>query len=130
MDALRAATSMGSAASAAYSLGRETSGKTRLAGAAAGISGVASAAAASVSDRTGLGAAATSGRQAALRGGAGSGGGAASSGEGVPDGMPDWARRLRSEQTNRHRRHAAIQAMREGDHPGAAANPDIKERED
>jgi type IV secretion system protein TrbL len=43
---------------------------------------------------------------------------------------PDWARRLRSEQTARHHRHVAMQAIRDGDCGGAAANPDIKERED
>ena len=43
---------------------------------------------------------------------------------------PEWARRLRSEQSARNHRHAALQAIRDGDGGGAAANPDIKERED
>jgi type IV secretion system protein TrbL len=44
--------------------------------------------------------------------------------------MPAWAQRLRSEQNARHQRHAALQAVREGDHGGAGAAPDISERED
>jgi type IV secretion system protein TrbL len=55
---------------------------------------------------------------------------AASSGGGGGDEAPSWARRLRSEQTARHHRHVAMQAVREGDRGGAAAAPDIKERED
>jgi type IV secretion system protein TrbL len=47
-----------------------------------------------------------------------------------PDGAPQWARRLRSEQSARHHRQVALQAVREGDRGGAGANPDIKERED
>ena len=43
---------------------------------------------------------------------------------------PDWARRLRSEQTARHHRHIAMQSIKDGDRGGAAANPDIKEREE
>jgi len=40
---------------------------------------------------------------------------------------PDWARRLRAEQTSRAHRQAATQAIRDGDRPGGAANPDLKE---
>ncbi|NUQ17401.1 MAG: P-type conjugative transfer protein TrbL, partial [Sphingomonas sp.] len=54
---------------------------------------------------------------------------AAGAGEGSSD-APDWARRLRSEQAARHHRQAALQAVREGDRGGAAANPDIKEKEE
>ncbi len=43
---------------------------------------------------------------------------------------PDWARKLRSEQALRHHRHAALQAIREGDRGGGAAIPDIKEKEE
>ena len=45
-------------------------------------------------------------------------------------GAPQWARRLRSEQSARHHRHAALQAVREGDRGGAGISPDISERED
>jgi type IV secretion system protein TrbL len=64
-------------------------------------------------------------------GSAGGGSGPATSGGGgAADEAPQWARRLRSEQNARHHRHAALQAVREGDRGGSAANPDIKERED
>ncbi len=43
---------------------------------------------------------------------------------------PEWARRLRAEQSARHHRQSAMQAIREGDGGGAAVNPDIKEKEE
>ncbi|OYW46444.1 MAG: P-type conjugative transfer protein TrbL [Sphingomonadales bacterium 12-68-11] len=131
MGALRSATSLGSAASTAYRLGQETSGSSTVGAGLAGV-GRAGAAAArqSLGDAAGLGAAAERGRQAAMRAGSprgtpgGSGAGAAEA-----DGAPQWARRLRAEQTARHHRHTALQAVREGDRGGGGANPDISERE-
>lgn len=38
-------------------------------------------------------------------------------------GTPDWARRLRTEQRRRTHTQTAMQAIREGDRPGAGANP-------
>jgi type IV secretion system protein TrbL len=46
------------------------------------------------------------------------------------NGAPDWARQLRAEQNARHHRQTAMQAIKEGDGSGAAANPDIQEKED
>ncbi len=40
---------------------------------------------------------------------------------------PAWARRLQSEQRARHYRQSAAQAIKEGDRPGAPANPDLGE---
>jgi type IV secretion system protein TrbL len=37
---------------------------------------------------------------------------------------------LRAEQSARQHRHAAVQALREGDRGGASATPDISEKED
>jgi type IV secretion system protein TrbL len=132
MGALRAGTSMGSAASTAYRLGQETSGSKSV---GAGLAGVGRAGAAAMrtklSDAAGLGAAAERGRRAAMFAGASGGASsAAASGGGASDAAPSWARRLRAEQTARHHRHVALQAVREGDRGGAAATPDIKERED
>jgi type IV secretion system protein TrbL len=130
MAALRAGTAMGSAASTAYRLGQETSGSDSV---GAGLKGVGSAAAAiardKVSGAAGLGAAAESGRRAAMHAG-GSGGGAAPAADAAEQGVPQWARRLRAEQASRHHRQAALQAIREGDRGGAGASPDISERED
>lgn len=132
LGSVRAATSMGAAAGTAYRLGQETSGSGSV---GAGLGGVARAAAAGARDRIGasmgLSDAADRGRRSAIF--AGSGGGASGTGSagGSSGGeAPEWARRLRADQAARHHRHAALQSVREGDRGGAAANPDIKERED
>jgi type IV secretion system protein TrbL len=62
------------------------------------------------------------------------GGSPASSGPGsppsdTPSATPDWARRLRSEQSARAHRHAATQAIKDGDRPGSPANPDLDVKE-
>ena len=132
LGAVRAGTSMGAAASTAYRLGQETSGSSSV---GAGLSGIASAGGAAATARlgnaAGLGAAADRGQRAALFAGATSSRAADSAAGGGSAGeAPDWARRLRAEQTARHHRHVALQAIRDGDRGGAAANPDIKEKED
>jgi type IV secretion system protein TrbL len=133
LGAVRAGTSMGAAASTAYRLGQETSGSS---GIGAGLSGMASAGGAAMRDRLanagGIGAAAERGQRSALFAGASSsrtGASVAGAAEGAGS-TPDWARRLRSEQSSRHHRQAALQAVREGERGGAAANPDIKEKEE
>ena len=130
LGAVRAGTSMGAAASAAYRLGQETSGESSL---AAGLGGIAGAGRAAVGARIrnagGLAASAERGEQAALFAGAAPARTSPQPSQASRD-APDWARRLRSEQSARHHRHAAMQAIREGDRGGAAANPDIKEKED
>jgi type IV secretion system protein TrbL len=132
MSALRAGTSVGSAASTAYRLGQETSGSSSV---SAGLGGVARAGAHAAGDRMrsfgGLADAAERGQRAALLAGAskieGSNGGSPAASD---EGVPQWARQLRSEQAARHHRHMALQSVREGDRGGGGANPDIKERED
>ena len=120
------------AASTAYRLGQETSGSDSV---GAGLKGVGSAAASiartKLGEAGGFAAAADRGRRAAMHAGSSGGsarpaGGAEASGTGAPQ----WARRLRSEQSARHHRHAALQAVREGDRGGAGISPDISERED
>ena len=123
---------MGSAASTAYRLGQETSGSTSV---GAGIGGMASAGAAAarqkVSQATGLGAAVDRGQRAALFAGATSPGTNSGDSSAAAGGdAPQWARQLRSEQTARHHRQVALHAVRDGDRGGAAANPDISEREE
>jgi type IV secretion system protein TrbL len=130
LGAVRAGTSMSAAASTAYRLGQETSGSATI---GAGLGGVASAGGAAIRDRMvnagGLAAAAASGERAALF--AGSSRSAEPSGDSAGSGAaPDWARRLRAEQSARHHGQTAMQAIKEGDGGGAAANPDIKEKED
>ncbi|HEX8442401.1 MAG TPA: P-type conjugative transfer protein TrbL [Allosphingosinicella sp.] len=133
MGALRAGTSMGAAAHTSYRLGQERSGSTSV---GAGLGGVARAGMSAARDRlgsaAGLGEAAERGQRAALLAGASrpAGNAACPSGGPAAEDAPQWARRLRSEQSARHHRHAALQAVREGDRGGAAATPDISERED
>src|SRR3546814_1651619 len=66
------------------------------------------------------------GRDFATRG---SGGAAAASSPAAESAAaPAWAQRLRSEQNARHRRHMAMQTVRDGDRPGSGANPDLSDR--
>ncbi|MDB5706208.1 MAG: conjugal transfer protein TrbL [Sphingomonas bacterium] len=132
LGAVRAGTSMGSAASTAYQLGQETAPSPTV---GAGLKGVAQAAGNAARGRMsgslGLSEAASNGRQAAWNalnqtGQQGSPGPSSEGGQGTPD----WARKLRTEQANRHHRHTALQTIKEGDRGGASATPDIKERED
>ena len=44
-------------------------------------------------------------------------------------GPPAWARRLQSEGRRRAHAHATTQAVKDGDRPGAAANPDLDQKE-
>jgi type IV secretion system protein TrbL len=146
MAAIRAGTSVGAAASTAYGLGQATSGATGMTGVAAGLGGVARAGGGAVAQgvramarRAGepLKESAQAGRSAAWRATGGSAPGGASaasaaSARAAPvspsgGGAPDWARRLRAEQAARAHRQATTQAIRDGDRPGGAANPDLKE---
>jgi type IV secretion system protein TrbL len=121
---------MGAATSTAYRLGQETSGSATV---GAGFGGVASAGGAAIRGRIanagGLAAAAERGQRSALF--AGSSRSAESAVEAAAsNGAPNWARQLRAEQSARHHRQSAVQAIREGDGGGAAANPDIRQKED
>jgi type IV secretion system protein TrbL len=76
---------------------------------------------------------AKAGREAAWRatgGGSVSGGSASASVAAATDSAPQWAKRLRAEQASRAHRHTTAQAIKDGDKPGAAANPDLEDRED
>jgi type IV secretion system protein TrbL len=131
MGALRAGTSMGAAAHASYRTGQETSGSSSV---GAGLGGVARAGIGAARDRVnsaaGLGEAAERGRRSALFAGSGAAPAGAGQESRGGDDAPQWARQLRSEQSARQHRHAALQAVREGDRGGGGANPDISERED
>ncbi len=134
LGAVRAGTSMGTGASTAYALGRDTAATPSM---SAGIGAVGHAAGTNVkgaiADRLGLGAAAERGREAAFRalgGGRAGGTSATAADRGASDAMPDWARRLQHQQAARHHRHTAVQTLKEGDRGGAAATPDIKESEE
>jgi type IV secretion system protein TrbL len=145
MGAIRAGTSLASGASMAYQMGRATSGESGAAGVGAGAWRVWRAGAGAVRNAArGAGArfasavseSAQAGRDGAFRatGGTRTGGGRAAnenapagSAPGGGAGAPPWARRLRSEQRMRGHAHATTQAIRDGDRPGAAANPDLEQ---
>lgn len=130
LGAVRAGTSMGSAASTAYTLGKETAAAPTM---DAGMSGVAraagNAARTSVSNAFGLREAASQGRAAAWNAlnRTGGDGGPQSA---TDDGTPGWARAMRNQQTACHQRQIALHTLQQGDRGGASATPDIKERDD
>ncbi|UYY57008.1 P-type conjugative transfer protein TrbL [Sphingomonas sp. S2-65] len=130
LGAIRAGTSMGSAASTAYKLGQETSGSKSV---GAGIVGVATAArgaaAQGMGSALGLFDATTQGRRAAWNAGTT---GAGSPGETAPaasSAMPGWARDLQNTQSRRHHRQMAVHALQGSDRGGGGATPDIKEKD-
>ncbi len=134
LGAVRAATSMGTAANTAAGLGQAAAGSSSI---GAGISGVGraagNAAKARITDMLGLRDATEKGRRAATSAFAGAGAATGSPAQSTTDdasGAPDWARRLRAEQTARHHRQTAAQALKDGDGGGASAHPDISEKED
>lgn len=145
LSAIRAGTAMGSAASTAFGIGRATSGATGVAGVAGGVGGMTGAGvgagtqrARSAFDRIrgSLSDSVQAGREAAFRA---TGGKPESNAEPSPRGgsngdspssAPDWARRLRAEHRARHTSQLATQAVKEGDRPGAPANPELDQEED
>ena len=130
MGAVRAGTSMGSAAGTAYKLGQEASGSASVGAGMKGVATLASSAARSrMSAALGLGEAAEAGRQGAFNAMVGR---QAPAGAAADDArsMPGWARAMKDQASARHHRQAAIHAIGQGDRGGAGATPDIKERDD
>ncbi len=131
LGAIRAGTSMGSAASSAYKLGQETFGSSSP---AAGLRGVASAARGAAAQRLGnafgLRDAAARGERAAWQAGTSTPSPAAlPAGANTADAMPGWARDLQTKQSRRHHRQMAIHTLQGGDRGGQGASPDIKEKD-
>ena len=143
--AIQAGSAVGGGAAMAYQMARATSGESGAAGVAAGLGGVAAAGAgaarrAAQSWGQGVFSDATSkakeGGQAAFTatggtrtGGAANENAATGGGAGPAGSPPDWARQLRSEGRRRAHTHATTQAIKDGDRPGAAANPDLDQKE-
>lgn len=135
LGALRAGTAVGAAGSTAYQLGQSAAGSSSF---GAGVGGMARAVGNTLRDRAvaglALGDAARSGEDAAWSALNGGGAGAAPSAstEGNPAGetAPAWAQQLRRQQDARHHRQVAMHVVRSGDHGGASATPDIKERDE
>ena len=138
--AVAAGAKVSGAAATAFGLGRATSGMSGLGGVAAGLGGMARAgagaaanaaagpfrrAASGVAGQANQGAhgawAATGG--APLRAAPGNVGSAGVSRE------PNWAAKLRREQGTRDATRTAAHAIRDGDRPGAGANPSLKDED-
>jgi type IV secretion system protein TrbL len=145
LSAIRAGTSLASATTTAYGLGAAASGESGLAGVAAGVGGVGRAGAGiaanavrSVSSRIGgaFGEDVAAGRSAAWHA---TGGGPVGNNDAAAaspntasgrDMAPDWARRLRAEQTRRAHLQSTAQAVKEGDRPAGEVSPDLDQKED
>ena len=141
MAAIRAGTAMGSAASTSFRLGQATSSATGMAGVAAGVGGVARAAGGAVAQgvRSTAGRASSSLKESADAGRrtawAATGGQPIASGPSSPSSTgiasaPDWAKKLRADQTRRAHAHATAQSIKDGDRPGASANPDLSSKDE
>ncbi|MBD1549502.1 P-type conjugative transfer protein TrbL [Roseibium aggregatum] len=154
LAAIRAGASMGSAASGSFQLGQAVSGASGLSGVAAGMGGMARAAggavmqgARSATDRKGFSFSESfaKGTRAAWT----ASGGTLSAtmqtredrtadatsastltGSAPGNSAPNWAKRLRSDQTSRASRHAVAQAIKDGDRPSQGANPSIDQKDD
>lgn len=135
LGALRAGTAMGTAATTAYALGQETATAPTIGAGLGGVAGaVKGAASAKLSSALGLGDAAVAGQKAAWDGlnartQSPSTGAASASVKTEQAAPPPWATELRSRQSDRAARHAVAQSLRDGDHGGASATPDISEKE-
>ena len=129
LSAVRAGAALGAAASTAYGLGEELAG-----GFGGGMRGVAQAASGmarqKVSAALGVEQAAASGRSAVWSALSESRAAPSADQQATRDPAPPWAQALRRQQTARHYRHLAAQALSAGDHGGASITPDISEKED
>jgi type IV secretion system protein TrbL len=132
LGAVRSGAAMGSAASTAYTLGKETAATPSV---GAGLSGVAQAAGGAMRQKAanafGIADAARSGRDAAWSAlNAGNGGSAdPTTNPSGGGGAPQWARAMKRQQDMRHHRQIAMHTLHQGDRGGASATPDIKERD-
>lgn len=132
-SAVKSGASMAGGARTAYTLGQAASGKSGAAGAAAGAAGVARAGGDAVASKISapiraVGRAFRSGQREAL-GLPGDGSGAGTSGPDAPisNQAPDWARRMRRRQHVREAGVATAHAVRDGDRPGSADAPRLKD---
>jgi len=144
--AVRAGTAMGAGASAAYQLRQATTGSNDV---ATGLGGVARAAGGAamnglrgMAGRAGdtLKGDAQKGRAAAWRATGGtspvagatednSAPSASASSASASSAPPAWAKDLKTKRSAGMGQHAAVQTLREGDRPGAGANPDLKQED-
>lgn len=145
LGAIQAASGLGGGAATAYQMARATSAETGAAGIAAGLGGVAAAgmgaarqaakswgesawnAATNRSKAGGEAAFRTTGGRRTARPSDGDGQAASrTTAKGAP---PAWALRMQSEGRRRAHTHATAQAIKDGERPTAAANPDLNQKD-
>jgi len=133
--AVKSGASVAGGANTAYTLSRAASGAGGAAGVAAGVSGIAKAAGDSAlhtlsAPARAVGQAYSAGGRRAFQATGGTIIGASpAAASPMPRGAPPWARRLRAEQNLREAGMATAHAVRDGDRPGSADAPRLKEDE-
>tara|TARA_R110002049_G_C9131806_1_gene559062 strand:- start:1761 stop:2153 length:393 start_codon:yes stop_codon:yes gene_type:complete len=130
---------MAGGARTAYSLGAARSGKTGMGAAAAGVGGVASAGVQTMaSGAAGFarkafgnpGAKAQAGSRAAFAATGGTGAGPSQLPAANDRSAPDWASRIRRNQSTRDAGMMAASAVRDGDRPGGGTSVQLRSDED
>ena len=141
-SAVKSGASMAGGASSAYQFGQAVSGNSGLKGAASGVAGVGKAAMGSVKQgvQNMMSKAASpikdsyAGGKASAWSATGGRGGAsrlvAPSSSNSPDAMPRWAKKMHKQQALKSASHMTAQAVKEGDRPGAPANPELSKNEE
>ena len=127
LAALRAGTSLASGAATAFRAGQAADGTSGLLGIASGMGGMASA-----GTKAGIGAMARPFKESAARGSAAAASAMGQSSSASSAEMPAWARAMQAQQARQRsarRTQATTQAIKEGDRPGAPANPSLNDQE-
>ena len=138
--AVAAGAKVSGAAATAFGLGRATSGASGLGGVAAGVGGVAQAGASAAANaaagpfRRAAGGVAGQANQGAHGAWAATGGAPLRAAPGNVSSAgasrePNWAAKLRRDQDTRDATRTAAHTIRDGDRPGAGANPSLKEED-
>lgn len=137
-SSIGAAASMAGGARSSYALASAVSGKSGVAGMAAGVGGVASAGFSTARQSAGRMFSRMTGNPAERYRAGGQAAFAATGGTGGHESLhrpandgsgPDWARRIQRSQTTRDAGMTAAAAVRDGDRPGASAAPHLKDED-
>ena len=138
-SAVNSGASMAGSATSAYQLGQAVSGRSGVQGAASGMASVGKAAAGNVRQgvQNMMNKVAAPAVQAFSEGKASAWsatGGRGSASKAPPEtsahAMPDWAQKMQRQQTLKSAGLMTLHAVKDGDRPGAPANPEISKTED
>ncbi|MBL4574488.1 MAG: type IV secretion system protein [Opitutaceae bacterium] len=138
-SAVKAGASMAGGAASAYQFGQAVSGGGGLQAAASGVASVGKAAVGSVRQgvqnmmskaTSPVAQAFSEGKASAWSATGGSGGSSKGTSEASPDSMPGWAQKMQRQQALKSAGLMALHAVKDGDRPGAPANPEISKNEE